>query len=428
MSRGTSGSTQNAWTFERPTPPPGIRIFNWLGELGCRLGWRRPLSVERILEGAEKRTGLTDFGNQDFLEPLEILVRAFEEEAGLTAFGRRFIGHLLTGRVATRLILREYIRRHPETLEAPLAPPLIVVGMPRTGTTLLFNLLARDSETRPLLGWESLFPAPLNTAPNIKEDTRLKKSRMMGKGLPRLAPGLEHIHPFHPDGPEECTWLMATTLVSPVFSMLGRIPSYDDWLWGLEPAAWTRPYREYVEQLLVLQHQTGDTRRWVLKSPVHYMSLGPLLETIPHARVVLTDRDPRQVVPSTCSLFAVLRGTAAKSVDCTSLGPDMVRRLADGLGRSAAARRAYPDRVMKIEFPDLVKDKIASIGRIYDYFGLNLTSEAETAMQRWIAETPHSGSHKYGLEQFGIDEASVSAYFADIGGQVSAGNAGDSRE
>jgi hypothetical protein len=250
---------------------------------------------------------------------------------------------------------------------------------------------------------------------------------MMGKGLRRIAASLEHIHPFHPEGPEECTWLMASTLVSPVFSMLGRIPSYDDWLWGLEPAAWTQPYREYVEQLLVLQHQTGDTRRWVLKSPVHYMSLGPLLETIPEAQVVLTDRDPRQVVPSACSLFAVLRSTAAKSVDCTSLGPDMVRRLAQGLGRSSAAHLAYPDRVLKIEFRDLVKDKIASIGRIYGHFGISLTSEAETAMQRWIAETPHSGSHKYGLEQFGIDEASISAHFAKIGGQGTPGNAEDSR-
>jgi hypothetical protein len=414
MSRQTSQDPRTAWTFERPSPPPGIRVFNWIGRIGHRLGWRRRLSVDRILEGARHRTGLLDWGNEAFLEPLEILVRAFEEEADLTAFGRRFIGHLLTGRITNRLILREYLRQHPEILEAPLAPPLIVVGMPRTGTTLLYNLLAQDPDARALLGWESLLPAPLDTAPGYRKDTRVTKSRMMERGLRRIAPALEHIHPFHPEGPEECTWLMATTLVSPIFSMLGRIPSYDDWLWGLEPAAWAQPYQEYVEQLLVLQHQTGDTRRWVLKSPVHYMSLGPLLEKIPEARVVLTDRDPRQVVPSACSLFAVLRGTTANSVNCRSLGPDLVRRLSEGLSRAEQARQRHPDRVLKIDFRTLVTNKTGTVRRIYEHFGLALSPEAETAMTRWIQATPYSGSHKYSLEQFGISESVIQRHFSDI--------------
>jgi hypothetical protein len=203
---------------------------------------------------------------------------------------------------------------------------------------------------------------------------------------------------------------MANTFVSPIYAMFGRLPDYEDWLWALDDSVWARAYRDYADQLLILQHQR-DGGHWVLKSPVHFMSLQPLLDTLPNARVVVTDRDPKQVVPSACSLFAVFRGISSDAVDPQTLGPEMLDTLARGYERVETARAAHPDRLMKVWFRDLVKDNLGTVRRIYDRFGLSLDAGTQRAIERWIAETPHTASHKYGLEQFGLSEADVEARF-----------------
>jgi hypothetical protein len=407
--RGTSAARSIDWTFERPRRRPGIRVFNWLGRKARKRGWRHDLSVQEILDRARRQTGLEDWGEDYFLEPLRLLVEDFERRARLNSFGRWLVRQTLTGCVQNRLRVREYARIHPEAMQAPLRSPLIVVGMPRTGTTLLYNLLAQDPDARPLLGWESLWPAPMDPAGD-KKDKRAGIGRRAAQGVDWLSPELRHIHPFHAEGPEECTWLMANTFVSPIYAMFGHVPSYQDWLWALDPADWARAYRDYADQLLVLQHQR-NRGHWVLKSPVHFMSLQPLLDTLPEARVVVTDRDPREVVPSACSLFAVFRGISSDRVDRAELGEEILDTLARGHARVEAARAAHPDRLMKVWFRDLVKDKPGTVRRIYDGFGQPLGAETVSRIERWIAESPHSPSHRYGLEQFGLSEADVEARF-----------------
>ncbi len=412
MTRETDSprTTSEAWTFAKPARPPGLRLFNWLGAGARRLGWRHRLDADEILEKVRRRTGLVDWGDEYFLEPLRILVQSLEQEAALNSFGRVMLRGMLSTCVGNRLRVRDYLRQHPDARETAAAGPLIVVGMPRTGTTLLYNLLAQDPAARPLLGWESLWPAPWPSDPQRRE----RLARAAQKGLGRLAPELQHIHPFHVDEPEECTWLMTNTLVSPAFPMFGHVPSYEEWLWGLKPADWTKPYEDYLAQLQVLQHQRAG-HHWVLKSPVHFMSLDPLLATVPGARVVLTDRDPREVVPSACSLFAVLRGIGSDSVDRRSLGRDMVEHLSQGLRRAEAVRADNPERVLKVQFRDLVKDQVGTVQRIYAHFGLAFEPQVESAIRHWIANTPHCASHKYGLEQFGLTEAIVAERFAGLG-------------
>jgi hypothetical protein len=407
--RQNSKPTEGGWTLERPRRRPGIRIFNWVGRKARAQGWRRDLSLEGILDRARRRTDLEDWGDEYFLEPLALLVADFERQAHLNSFGRWLVRQTLTACVENRLRIREYARVHPEALRGTLKPPLIVVGMPRTGTTLLYNLLAQDPAARPLLGWESLWPVPRDPA-GRKKDRREQTGRRANRGIDWLSPALRDIHPFNAEGPEECTWLMANTLVSPIFEMFGRLPAYDDWLWAQEPALWARAYRDYADQLLVLQHQRNGGH-WVLKSPVHFMSLAPLLETLPEARVVLTDRDPREVVPSACSLFAAFRGISSDAVDREALGEEILDTLARGYARVEAAQAAYPDRLIKVWFRDLVEDKTGTVRRLYEGLGLTLGADAEAAMTRWLAETPHTASHRYGLEQFGLSEAEVAARF-----------------
>lgn len=393
-------------TFLRPERPIGVRIFNWLGERSRRAGWRHELSVSEILAKARRRTGMSAWGDEYFLEPLDILVRDLEREASLNSFGRAMLRGILTGVVENRLRIHDYLRRYPEALQVQLAPALIVLGMPRTGTTLLHNLLAQDPRARPLMGWESFWPVPRSR----HWDNRRRTARLAEMGMARVAPALRQIHPLHTDGPEECTWLMANTLVSPVFSMLARVPAYEEWLWSRQPSDWAAPYDDYVAQLRVLQHQRSGGH-WVLKSPVHFMALDTLLNAIPDARIILTERDPRNAVPSTCSLFAVMRGIGSDHVEQKLLGNDVVKRLAEGANRSVGVAVRQPDKVARVAFEDLVNDKLGTLRGIYHHFGMTFTASASTAMKDWLAMTRHEDSHRYSLDQFGITEAMLAESF-----------------
>ncbi|MGB5830832.1 MAG: sulfotransferase [Thiohalocapsa sp.] len=366
------------------------------------------MSKDEILDSACRRTGLSDWGDERFLTPLDILVKALESEAQLNPCGRALMRALLTVCVENRLRLRRYVAKHPDALGNPLAPCLIVVGMPRTGTTLLYNLLAQDQAARPLLGWESLSPAP--NAGNARVDWRPLKAHAVDMMMSYAADDLRHIHPFSVKAPEECTWLMANTLASWAFSLFAYVPSYEEWLWGLGDTAWVDVYREYRMQLLVLQHQRPGVH-WVLKSPVHLMSLGPLLETIESARVVLTERDPVETVPSTCSLFAVMRAISSDQVDRHLLGSDVVKRLSEGMRRADAALTAQPRRLTKIQFRDLVTDPNGAVRSVYDHFGMDLPADAQAAMQQWMSATPHSPTHNYELAQFGLTELEIANKF-----------------
>lgn len=404
---------QQAYTFDNPVRPPAVRTFCALGQGLRRWGWERPLAATDIVRRAQRRSGLKDWGDDFFLEPLERLVEAFEAEANLTPFGRWFIRELLIGMVRRRLQIHDYLCRHPDALQARLRDPLIVVGMPRTGTTLLFNLLCQDPSARPLMRWESLQPAP--PRPRLwGGDARIRYSRFSADILHWLAPALDQIHPIDPLGPEECTWLMANTFISPAFGMFGRIPGYDDWLWSLEDRTWERVYEDYVTQLLILQHQKGGAGHWVLKSPVHVISLGPLLSKIPEARVILTCRDPEEVVPSACSLYAVLRGIGTDQLDRVSLGSELLDNLAKAAQRAEVVQAQYPERVMHIRYQDMTNNKIPTIRAIYAHFDIAFTESVEVSLTRFLAQSRHVKNHSYELSQFGLTSRQVQERFSEI--------------
>jgi hypothetical protein len=214
---------------------------------------------------------------------------------------------------------------------------------------------------------------------------------------------------------------MTNTFVSPVFSMMGHIPSYISWLWDVEESVWDRAYRDYRIQLSVLQHQRGGGH-WVLKSPVHFISLGPLLRALPDARIVVTRRDPRDLVPSACSLFAVFRAIGAERVDPESLGAEILADLARGLRRMDQVSAANPHRVCSVEFRDVVADKAGAVRRIYAHFGFPFDRDMEERIGRWVARDRHAPLHRYGLDQFGISETALRAHFPDAASAAAGGS------
>lgn len=399
-------------TFTQPQPRPVVRVVNWLGRHARRRALEPELSSAWIIKNARRRTGLSDGIDELAAEGLSRLAESLDREAGLTTFGRLMVRGTLSSFLEVRLRMRHHLRRHPEILDADLAPPVIVVGMPRTGTTLLYNLMALDLEARPLLGWESLDPVPSDSDAG-RADPRRGRARWIEKGVNWFAPSLSRIHPFSSEGPEECTWLLANTLVSSVFTMFGSVPSYMQWLWSLGDEAWAWVYRDYREQLLALQHQRGGAH-WLLKSPSHFLSLTPLLSAIPNARVIATERDPLEVVPSTCSLFAVFRSISAEQVDASALGAETLAFLSRGLRRMAAAVAEHPERTIQVGFNQLVADKLGTIQAIYDHFGLELTADTLTRMSQWIANDRHLPTHRYRLEQFGLTAQMVRDGFGKI--------------
>ncbi len=393
-------------TFEKPYQTWGASAFNFVGRQLRSSGWKRPLTFQGVLDSACRLTCLSDWGDERFHEPLRVLVQSLEEEAELTPLGRLFVKVNLRHFAANRLWVQQYVKDHPQALEGALPRPLFVVGLPRTGTTLLYNLLCQDESRRPLLYWEALQPAPSSSR---GRDWRRTKARLAVHALYRWgAPQLRAVHALDADAPEECTTLMMNTFISPAFLLLGRVPGYVAWMRrrGRELLPWA--YEQYRTYLQVVQHQ-GRRAPWLLKSPAHSLALQTLLTIFPDACAVLTQRDLKQVVPSTCSLFAIMQGIYTDRVDCRRLGRetlDLIGDLRQGI-RQAASWNSK--RLCTVEYESLASDPLGTIRAIYQRFDLPLETGMEQHMREWLARNPVNkhGVHRYDLEQFGLSPDDV---------------------
>ncbi len=408
-----------AYTFDRPYRTLLWRAFNAVGGLLRRCGRRCPLSVDRVVARARWQTGLDDWGEEQGHEPLRRLLESFEETARLTPLGRTLIRATCVQMVKARLSVRQAIQAHPEVLAERVVRPVFVLGLPRTGTTLLHKLLCQDAGGRPLLLWETLWPA---AAPDLSPRRRARLLRLarlyVNLYTRRLMPQVRSIHPMEAEGPEECTLLLLNSFQSPAWAVYGSLPRYLGWLRGLGAAERRRAYEEYRLQLQLMQWGS-PVRHWVLKSPFHGFALDTLLDLFPDACVVQTHRDPPQVVASACSLYAVLRGVNTDVLDCRRLGGEVVEHLKqDILEPLRRARSAHPGRVFDVQYQDLVRDPVAVVNRIYDHAGRKVDPGMEERMRRWLAENPPNkhGTHRYDLGQFGLSRAAVEALFADQAG------------
>ncbi len=399
--------------LERPDGPFAIRLFNWVGRRLERCGvCPDRLTEASILRAARRQARLSDFGDDGFRVPLRRLVQSCRDEARLHPFGRVLMWLRLIELVANRLKIRDELKRHPEILEVPIRRPLFVLGLPRTGTTLLYNLLAQDPASRPLLTWEAFWPAPPPERDTRDTDPRIRQARILVKLTHWLAPRFPLVHQLTPDGPEECTFLTMNTFVSPGFLMLADLPGYEAWLWSLGFEERVAAYEDYRRQLQLLQWRCSADH-WVLKSPVHSTALDALLHLFPDACAVQTHRDPARVVPSLCSLFSILRGMGSDEIDPLAMGPRIAETCAEIVGRAMAARDAAPDRVLDVRYPEIIGDPIGTVHRIYEHFGYERDDRMDARMKRWLAENPRhkEGVHRYDLGQFGLHQGDIDRLF-----------------
>lgn len=294
----------------RFVPPHRLPVRMVNGAIGAvrSLGLeRRPLDAARMKAWAKRMTGLKDFGDPFFEEPLRLLLADINDDADLHEAGRFMHWYFLSGFLRNRLRMVDAWKRHPETLSETIRPPLIILGLPRTATTRLFNILSGAPNHRTLTLWEAVAPVCPKSEGTLPLHTRRLKARTMLRSIDYLAPEFKSIHELLLEGPEECIHLLGNSFASWIFPVEYNAPRYTAWFDRVDH---THAYEEFKAQLQLLQTQ-GPTDRWLLKSPHHIFGIEALLKVFPDAMIVQTHRDPAKVVPSCCSLAQTTRGIAS---------------------------------------------------------------------------------------------------------------------
>lgn len=366
------------------------------------------LDDESLLRAARRATGLADFGDDSFREPLRRLVRSIDREAALHPIGRLITRLRLTAGLATRLRVEAMIRRAPAIVEQPIVRPIVILGLPRTGTTLLHRLLAADPRLRALTSWEALAPAPLDG--RDERARRIAAAARAERALRYMAPDFFAVHPIDARGPEEDVLLLDLAFRSTVPESIMRVPGFAAWL---EEQDHLPAYRYHKRLLQVLSWQRAG--QWVLKTPHHLEWVDELTSVYPDALLVWTHRDPAEVVPSFCSMIAHGRGVFSDEVDPHEIGRGWLRKGARMVNRAMAAReRLGAGRFFDVPYGDFVRAPIETVKRIVERAGLEFTVEAERAVREAAIheKKDRHGVHRYALADFGLTDADVDRAFA----------------
>lgn len=402
-------------TFEKGRQHAFFRIQNKVGAVLDRWNIHLPLTnldEDNLFRTARRSTGLEDFGPDFFREPFHVMLEAAKSEGHLSWNGRRAARQVLMGGLKLRLWTQEAIRRNPDILDQPVRKPLIVVGAPRTGTTLMNHLLALDPDARPLLMWEALTPTPWRYRRNARLDPRRALCAQFIRLSKRLVPELAIAHDFGHDIPDECQWLFWPTFIWPPAMVL---PSYRTWLRQQPESLYDQLYAEYRRTLQMLHWQRPAEGHWVLKSPLHAWALPALMKAVPEANVVQTHRNLREVIPSFCSLGAILASMYTEAIEAEKVGPVAMEFARDTIERIVKSREQIdPSRLCDVNFKHLVADPVGTVRGIYDKLGYTFTPEFEARIRRFLAEKPASSRprHVYSMEQFRLDPAAIANDFA----------------
>ena len=355
---------------------------------------------EALVEMAKSKTSLDDLGDEAFREGLQVLCDTYEQTAGMSEKGRKQNWKRLEKLVELRLKIQAAWNRHPEILEREVRKPFFLTGLPRTGTSALFNLLGMDPATRPLLLWESFFPDPIEGLAKGEPDPRHLAMKAANEQMREGHKDFSKIHFTSADTPEECVLLMAATFEHVHNGIEILMEPYKSWF---ENQDLHRAYGWYKNVLKLLDWQRpGD--RWLLKSPAHLWALDVIVEQYPDCCVIVTHRNLAEVFASYCSMMSMVfeMNGCTRTAD---LGPAALDSLALSLERALAVRdRSDPARFIDVRFDDFVADNMATAKKIHAHFELPWGGEARQAMAAHVANNPKGkhGAHEYDLAQYGL--------------------------
>jgi len=362
--------------------------------------------ADTLVETAIAAAGSTDLGEDSWQEGLGHLLEDLDGPARLNELGRTVAEGDVVGYLTVRLRILEWRRTHPEVASGAVTRPIVIIGQPRTGTTILYDLLAQDPANRAPLTWEVDQPVPPPETATYDTDPRIAESDAMAAMPDLIIPGFTDFHPMGARLAQECVRMTGADFRSMIFPTQYDVPGYDRWLLheaDMAPAyRWHRIYLQHLQS-----RHAGD--RWLLKSPAHLWCLAALLDEYPDALLIQTHRDPVRVISSISALAALLRQMSSDHSSVPRAAEQYSEDILLGLDRSVAARvdgTVPPDQVVDVQFAEFMADPFTTIGTIYDRLGLTFTAEAEAAMRAFLATHPGDGGgggSRYTFADTGLD-------------------------
>jgi hypothetical protein len=367
---------------------------------------------EQLLDAAATATGLADFGDPSFRDGLEVLIESIAAEAEVNDIGALTAEALLTQTLTTRLQVIDWWRTHPELDEEEVTAPVFIVGVSRSGTTALSHLLSLDPDVRSPRQWETREPVPPPEAATYDTDPRFLAALAddENSAIHMLNPGFKAMHHDPADMPTECVPIMAGEFVSVQFNAMFHIPSYATFVLQRDHTT-TYEYHRRFYQLLQSRHPG----RWVLKSPHHALAVDTIAAVYPDARFVWTHRDPATCVASTASISCGLGSTFSDADHRLGAGALWTELVGEMIDRLTDSRARHGDRLVDVDYAELVADPIATTRRLYDELGEVLTPETEELMlaHSEVHQQHRHGRHEYTFDEFGLDRTALDERFAD---------------
>lgn len=369
-------------------------------------------AFDALHEAASSHTGWHDFGPADYHEGLRRVLESFDEDIPFTEPGRQAAFGALVGTLISRLYTQEGWKRHPEYAQVPLARPLVITGLPRTGSMALHKLMSMDPQFQGMELW--LMSTPMVRPPRDTWDEHpchqafVAVQQQVHAQLPELA----YIHEMAADAVDECINVLQQSFVSNRFACpMGPATGYEAWWWQQSERG---SYRRYAD-VLRLVGLADQGRRWLLKNPGHLWDLESLFEIFPDACVIQTHRDPAKSIPSVCSLLEVTRRLfLGQDQPLLGLGVSEALKWQHALQRAAPVRRRHERQFFDLRQQDFLAEPMGTIRAIYQRFELELSAETEARMRRWLLEQPRAQKegHRYEASRYGLSEGLLREMFA----------------
>ena len=369
---------------------------------------QQQLVADELVALARRRTGLERFDSDSFREGLEIFLADINSSRPPEAAIERVRGDVV-GALANRLKTTACLEQRPELLERPIERPVFVFGIPRTGTTLLSNLLAADPARRSPLTWEIDDPVPPPTKDTLYSDPRAQARLEMERRMLAARPEMGKYYRGSAIYPNECMFFVQHDFKALIWESRGKLPNYRDWLFQADLSSTYRYHKRFLQLL-----QADAPGIWNLKMPSHGLWIPALLAVYPDERLVWTHRDPLTATGSFCSIIALSHQAYTAKVDIEWLGQNCSWQAQQHANRIMDARDALGEaRIIDVHYGDLARQPIDTMRKLYQSLGDEFTSQAEAGMRAWLADNPQDkfGRHEYELAQYGLSLQKVSALF-----------------
>tara|TARA_B110000444_G_C18825220_1_gene589933 strand:- start:698 stop:1858 length:1161 start_codon:yes stop_codon:yes gene_type:complete len=355
-------------------------------------------------------TGLTDFGDTTYLEGLRVLLNAYENEAQFNDMGRFAAQNMIVSCLKGRLFTEDGIKKNSQCLQQKMSEPIFIIGLPRTGTSILHRLLAQDNNNQGLEYWLGSYPMPRPPREQWQENLRFQEIKNSLQLMQQINPEIESIHKMRADGVDECRLLLMQSFANVTFSANATIPSYEQWLYNTD---FTDVYCQYKRALqLIGSHHAS--KRWTLKDPSHLWSIDALLEKFPDACIVQTHRDPVKIIASVSSLVYASRKIGEPKISPAQVGQQQLEQWQIVLAKAMKVRENFPGKFYDIYFDDFMDDPIDVVKKLYQHLGRTFSVKTAEHLRNWILDNHQRkhGGHKYSPEDFGLSSSEILDHYS----------------